>query len=280
MELWKLRRRPLSALLRLCVTLAAGITMFVFLILVGYILVKGIPNLEYSLFEWEYNSQNVSLVPALINTVSVTMLSLLIASPLGIFAAIYMNEYARKDNRLIAVVRIAAETLAGIPSIVYGLFGMLLFVVALRWGYSLAAGAFTMAVMILPIIMRTAEEALKSIPDSYREGSFGLGAGRLRTVFAIVLPPAVPGIMAGIILATGRVVGETAALIFTAGTVARVPVSLTSSVRTLSVHMYNLSSEGLHIKQAYATAVVLLALVIAINAISSALAGRIIGGRG
>ena len=269
----------MSAFLRLCVMLAAAVAMLVFLILVGYILIKGIPNMEASLFEWEYNSQNVSLVPALINTVLITMLSLLIASPLGIFAAIYMNEYARKENRLISAVRIAAETLAGIPSIVYGLFGMLLFVVALRWGYSLAAGAFTMAVMILPIIMRTTEEALKSIPDSYREGSFGLGAGRLRTVFAIVLPPAAPGILAGIILATGRVVGETAALIFTAGTVARTPAALTSSVRTLSVHMYNLSSEGLHIKQAYATAVVLLVLVIAINAVSGALAARIAGGR-
>jgi phosphate transport system permease protein len=264
----------------MCVILAAAAAMLVFLILVGYILIKGIPNMEAGLFEWEYNSQNVSLVPALINTVLVTLLSLFIASPLGIFAAIYMNEYAKKENRLISAVRIASETLAGIPSIVYGLFGMLLFVVALKWGYSLIAGAFTMAVMILPIIMRTTEEALKSIPDSYREGSFGLGAGRLRTVFAIVLPPAAPGILAGIILATGRVVGETAALIFTAGTVARTPSALTSSVRTLSVHMYNLSSEGLHIKQAYATAVVLLVLVIAINALSGALAKRIAGGRG
>jgi phosphate transport system permease protein len=251
--------------------------MLVFIVLVGYVLVKGIPNLDSGLFEWEYNSQNASLVPALVNTVLVTLLSLLIASPLGIFAAIYMTEYARRDNALMKLVRLAAETLAGIPSIVYGLFGMLLFVVALKWGYSLAAGAFTMAVMILPIIMRTTEEALMSVPDSYREGSFGLGAGRLRTVFAIVLPPASPGILAGIILATGRVVGETAALIFTAGTVARIPVSLTSSVRTLSVHMYNLSSEGLHIKQAYATAVVLLLLVIAVNALSGALAGRISG---
>ncbi|MDR1885362.1 MAG: phosphate ABC transporter permease PstA [Synergistaceae bacterium] len=276
-ELWQLRHRPLSAFLRACVLLAAGATMLVFIVLVGYVLVKGIPNLDSGLFEWEYNSQNASLVPALVNTVLVTLLSLLIASPLGIFAAIYMTEYARRDNALMKLVRLAAETLAGIPSIVYGLFGMLLFVVALKWGYSLAAGAFTMAVMILPIIMRTTEEALMSVPDSYREGSFGLGAGRLRTVFAIVLPPASPGILAGIILATGRVVGETAALIFTAGTVARIPVSLTSSVRTLSVHMYNLSSEGLHIKQAYATAVVLLLLVIAVNALSGALAGRISG---
>ncbi|MDR3122037.1 MAG: phosphate ABC transporter permease PstA, partial [Clostridiales bacterium] len=231
-----------------------------------------------SLFSWKYTSENVSFVPALVNTVLVTALSLLIAAPLGIFAAVYLTEYAKRGSRLIVFVRIAAETLAGIPSIVYGLFGMLFFVVALRWGYSLLAGAFTLAVMILPLIMRTTEEAIMSVPDAFREGSFGLGAGRLRTVFAIVLPSAAPGILAGVILATGRVVGETAALMFTAGTVAELPKSLLSSTRTLSVHMYSLSSEGIHVKQAYATAVVLLVLVVAINAASGYLARKITQG--
>jgi len=278
-KLWELRRKPLSFCLRLVVLLAAAAVMFIILFLVGYILVKGIPHLTPSLFEWKYNSENVSLMPALINTVIMTMLSLIIAAPLGVFSAIYLVEYAGRGNRLVSMVRMAAETLSGIPSIVYGLFGMLFFVVALGWGLSLLAGAFTLAIMILPLIMRTTEEALLSVPDAYREGSFGLGAGRLRTVFAVVLPSAIPGILAGIILAVGRVVGETAALIFTAGTVARLPQGLFSSTRTLSVHMYNLSNEGLYVDQTYATAVVLLLLVGCINAFSGFMAKKLEGGR-
>ena len=175
-------------------------------------------------------------------------------------------------------MRITAETLSGIPSIVYGLFGSLFFVRALGLGKSLVSGALTLSIMILPLIMRTTEEALLLVPDSYREGSFGLGAGRLRTVFRIVLPSAVPGILAGVILGIGRIVGESAALIFTAGTVAEVATSLGDSARTLSVHMYALSCEGLHIDQTYATAVVLLVLVIAINALSDLIAGKLGGG--
>jgi phosphate transport system permease protein len=265
--------------LRLAVFAAAGSTVFIIVFLIGYILAKGLPNISPKLFAWKYTSENVSLVPALINTVIMTMLSLLIAAPLGIFAAIYLVEYARRGNKLVSTVRLAAETLAGIPSIVCGLFGMLLFVVWLRWGYSLMAGACTLAIMVLPLIMRTAEESLLSVPDTYREGSLGLGAGLLRTVFAIVLPAATPGILAGLILAIGRIVGETAALIFTAGTAAKLPDGLFSSVRTLSVHMYNLSSEGLYLNQAYATAVILLVLVIGINAFSSHLAKKLTGGR-
>ena len=278
-KLRELKRKPLSLFLRLIMLLATGITAFVIIFLVGYILIKGIPNLTPDLFAWKYNSDNVSLVPALINTVIMTLITLLAAVPLGIFAAIYLVEYAKRGNKLVSVVRMAAETLSGIPSIVYGLFGMLFFVVALKWGLSLLAGVFTLAIMILPLIMRTTEEALMSVPDSFREGSFALGAGKLRTVFAVVLPSAVPGILAGVILAVGRIVGETAALIFTAGTVARIPKNLLSSVRTLSVHMYNLSNEGLYINQTYATAVVLLALVICINAASSYIARKIAGGR-
>ena len=168
-----------------------------------------------------------------------------------------------------------AETLSGIPSIVYGLFGMLFFVTALDWGYSLLSGALTLSIMILPLIMRTTEEALKTVPDSYREGSFGLGAGRLRTVFRVVLPSAVPGILAGVILAVGRIVGETAALIYTAGTVTDMPKNLLSSGRTLAVHMYALSSEGLHTQQAYATAVILLAVVLLINTLSAFIAKKV-----
>jgi phosphate transport system permease protein len=223
------------------------------------------------------------MMPAIVDTVLMLVFALIIAAPLGIFAAIYLVEYARRGNVLVKIVRMAAETLGGIPSIIYGLFGMLFFVMTLKWGYSLLAGAFTLAIMTLPLIMRTAEEALLSVPDMYREGSFGLGAGRLRTVMKVVLPPAMPGILAGIILSTGRIVGETAALIFTAGTLAQVPTGPMDSVRTLAVHMYNLSSEGLHIDQTYATAVVLVALVAGINALSGwaakRAARRMMGGR-
>ncbi len=211
----------------------------------------------------------------MVNTITMTGLSLLIAAPLGIFAAIYLVEYAGRGNKLVEVVRITSETLSGIPSIVYGLFGLLFFVTSVGWGYSIIAGAFTLSIMILPLIMRTTEEALKSVPDAYREGSFGLGAGKLRTVFKIVLPSAVPGILAGIILAIGRIVGETAALIYTAGTVADIPDDLLSSGRTLAVHMYALSSEGLYMNETYATAVVLIVIVVAINALSGFLAKKI-----
>ena len=218
------------------------------------------------------------MMPAIISTLIMTVLSLLIAAPLGIFAAIYLVEYAKRGNKIVNVVRITAETLSGIPSIVYGLFGMLFFVTQLKWGYSILSGAFTLAIMILPLIMRTTEEALRAVPDSYREGSFGLGAGRLRTVFRIVLPSAVPGILAGVILAVGRIVGETAALLYTSGTVAKVPDSVFSSARTLAVHMYSLSREGLNTNEAYATAVVLLLVVILINWLSGFIAKRIAKG--
>jgi phosphate transport system permease protein len=191
-----------------------------------------------------------------------------------------MVEYASKGSKLIKVVRMTAETLSGIPSIVYGLFGSLFFVIWLGWGISMLSGSFTLAIMILPLIMRTTEESLKSVPETYREGSFGLGAGRLRTVFRIVLPAAAPGILAGIILAIGRIVGETAALIYTAGTVAQIPINPTDSGRTLAIHLYALSSEGLYTGQAYATAVVLLVVVIGINAVSRKLARKIVNDRG
>jgi len=272
------RNQPLSAFL-LCVTVTAiVITVGVFLLLIGYILVKGLPHITLSLFAFEYNSENVSLFPALVNTLTMTLLSLLIAVPLGICSAVYLAEYAKRGNWLVSIVRMTAETLSGIPSIVYGLFGLLFFVTALGWGYSILAGAFTLSIMILPLIMRTTEEALESVPDTYREASFGLGAGKLRTVFRVVLPSAVPGILAGVILAIGRIVGETAALIYTAGTVAGIPGNLMGSGRTLAIHMYALQSEGMHIEASYATAVVLLIMVVGINALSGFLARKIAKG--
>lgn len=238
------KRRPGSFIMFLLTWLAAIITAAVVVIIVAYILIKGIPNLKPSLFALEYNSENVSMLPAIINTVTMTLLSLALAVPIGVFSAIYLAEYAKRGNPLVKVVRVTTETLSGIPSIVYGLFGYLIFVIACRFGLSMLSGALTLAIMILPTMMRTTEEALLSVPDSFREGSFGLGAGRLRTVFRVVLPSAVPGILSGIILSIGRIVGETAALIYTSGTVAGIPQDLMHSGRTLSIHMYALLSEG------------------------------------
>ena len=268
--------RVTSVLLRALVYLGALLTAIVLVFLVGYILVKGVPYLTPSLFAWEYNSDNVSLTPALVNTLLMAGLALLIAVPIGVGSAIYLVEYAKRGSKFVQVVRTTTETLQGIPSIIYGLFGLLFFVTALGWGLSLLAGACTLAIMVLPVIMRTTEEALVAVPDAYREGGFGLGAGRLRTVFRCVLPSAIPGIIGGVILALGRCVGEVAALIFTAGSVASVPnfasegiFALFDSTRTLAVHMYVLASEGLHVNETYATAVVLLVVVVLLNLLAN-----------
>lgn len=265
-------RRIVSTVLRWLVYAGAALTAAVLLFLVGYILVNGIPYITPSLFEWEYTSDNVSLMPALFNTLIMAALSLLMAVPVGVGSAIYLCEYAKRGSKFVQIVRTTTETLQGIPSIIYGLFGMLFFVTALHWNLSLLSGACTLAIMVLPIIMRTTEEALLAVPDAYREGGFGLGAGRLRTVFRCVLPSAIPGILGGVILALGRCVGEVAALIFTAGSIAAIPnfgsegiFALFDSTRTLAVHMYVLASEGLHVNETYATAVVLLVMVVLLN---------------
>ncbi|MCC8103118.1 MAG: phosphate ABC transporter permease PstA [Clostridiales bacterium] len=273
------KHHPFSALVKCLVWLAAIITAVVLVFIVGFILVKGVPNLKPSLFALKYTSDNVSLMPALINTLIITALALVIAVPVGIFAAIFLVEYAKKGSKLVSLVRITAETLSGIPSIVFGLFDLLFFTTTLGWGFSLMSGAFTLVIMILPLIMRTTEEALLAVPDAYREASFGLGAGKLRTIFRVVLSSAIPGILSGVVLATGRIVGETAALLYTASTVAQVPSTLFGSGRTLAVHMYVLSNEGLHMGEAYATAVVLIVLVLILNGLSSLFAGMLMKGQ-
>lgn len=268
-ERWKNRRRDaLTVLLRVSVWGAAAATTAALFFVLLHILIKGIPQLSRDLFSWEYTSANVSLMPALLNTLMMTGVALLLAVPAGMGAAIYLTEYAKRGNRLTGAIRLTAETLAGIPSIVYGLFGSLFFVKFLKLGLSLLSGALTLAIMILPLIMRTTEEALLAVPDSYREGSFGLGAGRLRTVWRVVLPAALPGVISGVILGIGRVIGESAALIFTAGTVAVVANTPLDSARTLAVHLYLLADEGLHMDKTYAVAVVLLILVMVINGLS------------
>ena len=268
-------RRPKSLIVYILIMLSAALTVAVILFIIGYILIKGVPNITPELFSLKYNSKNLSMLPSIINTLYLTFLTLLIAVPVGVFSAIYLVEYAKKGSKFDKLIRVTNETLSGIPSIVYGLFGFLAFVIARSWGYSMIAGVITLAIMVLPVIIRTTEESLMAVDNSYREGSFGLGAGKLRTIFKIVLPSAVPGILSGIILAIGRIVGETAALIYTAGTVPDAATKLTSSSRTLSVHLYCLLNEGLHTDQAYATAVVLLVVVLIINALSSAIAKKI-----
>ncbi len=254
---------------KIITTLAAFLTIGLLVLLLFYILINGIPHLSSDLFQREYTTENVSAFPAIINTLIITLVSLIISVPLGIFTAFYLVEYAKSDNKIIGLIRLATETLAGIPSIVYGLFGRLFFVVALGWGFSLLAGSFTLSIMILPLIIRTTEESLIAIDDSLREASFALGAGKLRTIFKVVVPSAVPAIVSGVILAIGRIVGETAALMYTAGTVAEIPNSLMGSGRTLALHMYALSSEGFYVNQANATAVILIVIVFVINEISS-----------
>ena len=263
------RQQIVSVILRGLMLLSIFLTVGILFSILVYVLIMGIPHLTPELFAWKYTTENVSMMPAIINTLMVTGLSLLIAVPVGIGAAIYLTEYAGRGNKLVSVIRITAETLSGIPSIVYGLFGFLFFVLRLHWNYSILSGSFTLAIMILPLIMRTTEEALKAVPDSYREGSFGLGAGRLRTVFRITLPAAMPGVLSGIILGIGRITGETAALLYTAGTAADIASDVMQPGRTLAVHMYCLINEGLYTNQAYATAVVLLVMVVGINALSS-----------
>lgn len=269
------RRHPGSAILMGLVILSVALTVGILLFIVGYVLVRGIPNITAEQFSPEYTSENVSMLPAIVNTVIMVALSLLVAVPIGIFSAIYLTEYAKRGSKAVSLIRITAETLSGIPSIVYGLFGFLIFVVTFGWSYSLMAGVLTMAIMILPLIIRTTEEAIMSVPDSYREGSFGLGAGRLRTVFRIVLPAAAPGIFSGVILAIGRIVGESAALIFTAGTSPVIATGLFDSARTLSVHIYALYNEGLYTDEAFAASAVLIVVVFVINTISDLAAKRL-----
>ena len=274
----KAKKDGVSLFLSIVTHAAAIITILCLLFIIAYILIRGIPNLTPSLFECEYTTDNVSMMPSIINTIIVVILTLLIAGPIGIFSAIYLVEYAKRGSKLVKVILLTTETLSGIPSIVYGLFGSLMFVISMGMGLSVFAGSLTLAIMVLPTIMRTTQEALVAVPDSYREGSFGLGAGKLRTIFRIILPSAVPGIMSGIVLSMGRIVGETAALIYTSGTVAQVCTNIFAPGSTLAVHMYRLMSEGLYTEQACAVAVVLLVFVIIMNSLSSYLGRKLAKG--
>lgn len=261
-------KKPFSFAMLILILLATAITVAVVAWILIYVLIQGVPNLKPELFAWRWTSDNMSMMPSLINTLTISGLSLFIAGVIGIFAAIFMVEYAKSTNIFVKIVRIAAETLSGIPSIVFGIFGMILFADFFGWGSSLLGGSLTMAMMIMPLIMRTTEEALLAVPASFREGSFALGAGKLRTIFVIILPSAIPGIISGVILGLGRVVGETMALVFTAGSALniRYPSGLMSQGSTLTVYMYSLISESSeYAGVAWAVAVVLIILTIIIN---------------
>ncbi len=275
--------------LKLLVHAAALFTFSIVAFILVYILIKGLPQILIeiqnlfqglpSLFNLEYNSDNASLMPAVFNTLIMIAISISISSILGIGAAIYLVEYAKSDNKLVGIIQLTSETLSGIPSIIYGLFGWIFFVAYVGFGFSLLSGILTISIMILPLIIRSTEEALKAVPQSYREASYGLGAAKLRTIFLIVLPAAANGILAGVILAIGRIIGETAALIYTSGTTTNLATNpMTTGGRTLSVHMYMLTSEGTHFPQAYATAAILLIVILAINGLSNILAKSLMKG--
>lgn len=259
--------------------LCALTSIFAVVLICIFLFANGVPAMkEIGLLDfltgakWKPGNDIYGILPMILGSLYITAGAIVIGVPIGLLTAVFMAFYCPK--KLYGLLKPCTELLAGIPSIVYGLFGMLFFVTRLHWGYSLLAGAMTLAIMILPLIMRTAEEALMAVPDSYREGSFGLGAGRLRTVFRIVLPAAGPGILSGVILGIGRIVGETAALIFTAGTMAQIP-GLFQSGRTLAIHMYVLSGEALHMNEANATAVVLLLVVLLMNTLSALAAKKL-----
>lgn len=253
---------------RVLVYLSIIFTLTMLVLIIGHILIRGIPHLTPELFSFEFTTENQSMMPAIINTVEIILIALAICVPIGVMTAVYTCEYAKPGNKFVKIVRVMTETLQGIPSIIYGLFGMLFFCYTLKWDMSILSGTMTMVIMCLPLIIRASEEAILAVPKKLREASYGLGARKLRTVFKVVIPTASMGIFSGIILSIGRIVGETAALIYTAGSVAQLAGPMKSG-RTLAIHMYMLQTEGLHVPQSYATAVVLLLVVIVINSISS-----------
>lgn len=267
-----------SKLIRGLVYLSAASTFTSLVFILLYIFANGLPHLNSDILSWNFTTDNQSLIPSLITTFIVLGLTLLIATPIGVFTGFYLVEYAKKGNKVVGIIRMATDTLAAIPSIVYGLFGMLFFVTFLGFQYSVAAGVLTSVIMVLPLIIRSTEEALMAVNDSLREASFGLGAGKLRTIFKVVLPVAMPGILSGVILASGRIIGETAALMYTLGTSSNLPSGLFSSGRTLALHMYVLSNEGIHVNQSFATGVVLIIFVLVVNGLSTFLSNKLAKG--
>lgn len=252
-----------DSIFKFFIFLSAFITVATLVFILGYILYNGIQAIDIK-FLTSTKSSEGGILPMIISTIYMVVLSLLICTPIGIFAAIFLSEFS-KSGKLVKIIRFGIDSLSGIPSIIYGLFGLIFFVTILRLKYSILSGALTLSIMVLPIMVKTTEEALKTVPQAYREGSFALGASKLRTIIKVILPSAIPGILTGVILSVGRIVGESAVLYFTAGMVPKIPESIFSSARTLSVHMFVLTNEGISFDQAYATATVLIIIVAIIN---------------
>ena len=248
----------------------ACLVAFALVFIVVFVFVKGFPHLSFDFLFGKSSNAKTTLAPAFVSTIMLTLLALLIALPLGIGCAIYLNEYAKKGSRFVKVIRLFTDTLSGIPSIVFGLFGMVFFVIKLGMGYSIRAGGITLALIILPTIIRSVEQSLSEVPDSMREASYALGAGKFRTIFVVVLPQALSGIITSIILSIGRIVNESAALIFTVGSASTyVPQSYSDSAASFAVLVWKFMSNGLQVDEAYATASVLLIFVIILNLLVS-----------
>ncbi|WP_120511093.1 phosphate ABC transporter permease PstA [Photobacterium salinisoli] len=273
-------RQQLKDKIYLCVIwTSATVTVGFLLWVVWYILSNGLAYVDWTFISSNYTTlgEESGIWPMIVATLYMVLASILVAAPMGIMTAIYLTEYAKVGSRLVKVIRFCTESLAGIPSIIYGLFGMTFFVVVLGFGFSILSGALTLSILILPVIIRTTEEALMAVPQTYREGSYGLGASKIYTIWRLILPSAMPGIVTSIILSVGRVIGESAPVFMTAGMVARLPESLMDSGRTLTVHLYKLTQELYTIHewhQAYATATILIVVVLIINLCTKLLAKR------
>lgn len=268
------RRRIGSGALRALIYTSAFSVSAVLLFILLYVAVRGAGHIRISDLSLDYNSENTSMLPAVINTFTVTLTALALSLPIGLCAAVYLSEYTSGAGGLVRFLRGSVRTMSGIPSVIYGLVGYLLFVSRLGLGYSILGGGITLAMMLLPIIITTAEDALEAVPARYRDGAFGLGAGRLRTVWRIVLPSALPGIISGVLLALGRALGESAALIYTAGTVAA-PAGFLDSGRTLAVHIYTLMNEGLYTDRAFAASFVLVIIIAVVDIAAERVASRL-----
>lgn len=271
-----IERRIIDNMLAGFAWLCALVTTAVLVWILAYIFSKGIMHINWTFLSTVYKPVKDlhGILPMIVSTIEIIVITIIISTPIGICSAIYLVEYSR-PGRLVSVIRFAAETLAGIPSIIYGLFGYIFFVIALQLKYSILSGSLTLSIMVLPVVIRSTEEALKSVPDSYREGSLALGASKLKTIFRVVLPTAIPGILTAVVLSVGRIVGETAAVYLTAGYVPNIPKSIMHSGRTLSVHLYSLAKEGISFEQAYASATILVIIVAVINFIAARGARRL-----
>ncbi|MCL1996409.1 MAG: phosphate ABC transporter permease PstA [Defluviitaleaceae bacterium] len=269
------RRKIKNAINYIKVYFAIGVSVSILISILLLIIINGLQHLSWDFVFSMDAPRGFSLMPMIVTTAIVVFLTLLISAPLGIGAAIYLNEYASTKSRLVKFVRVSIETLSGIPSIIYGLFGFLFYVIVLGWTWSIQAGIFTVSIMVLPIIIRSSEEALKAVPMSFRMGSYALGAGKFYTIRKVVLPAAMNGIIASIILSIGRLIGETAALLLTAGTLMDMPINLRSSAATLSVFMYTITVEQGDMERAYATAIILMSLVLGLNLMANFIARKI-----